>query len=57
MTRRKMMEGEMPIDWGYAEILAYATLLNEGYPVRLSGQDCGVVHFPIVMQYCMIKNR
>ena len=37
--RAKMTEGEMPVDWGYAETLAYATLLTEGYPVRLSGQD------------------
>ncbi|HET6725070.1 MAG TPA: 2-oxoglutarate dehydrogenase E1 component [Gammaproteobacteria bacterium] len=37
--RRKMAAGEMPLDWGYAETLAYASLLTEGYPVRLSGQD------------------
>lgn len=37
--RRKMTEGEMPLDWGYAETLAYATLLTENYLVRLSGQD------------------
>jgi len=39
--RRKMTAGAQPIDWGYAENLAYATLINDGFPVRLSGQDCG----------------
>ncbi len=39
--RRKMTAGAQPIDWGYAENLAYATLLHHGHPVRLSGQDCG----------------
>ncbi len=39
--RIKMTQGEIAIDWGYAETLAYATLLNENYGVRLSGQDCG----------------
>lgn len=40
-TRSKMTQGEHPLDWGYAETLAYATLVDEGWPVRLSGQDCG----------------
>ncbi len=40
-ARRKMGEGAMPMDWGFAETLAYASLLNEGYSIRLSGQDCG----------------
>ena len=39
--RRKMAAGALPLDWGFAENRAYATLLKEGYLVRISGQDCG----------------
>jgi 2-oxoglutarate dehydrogenase E1 component len=39
--RQKMLEGALPINWGYAETLAYASLLDVGYGVRLTGQDVG----------------
>jgi 2-oxoglutarate dehydrogenase E1 component len=38
-NRRQMAQGKLPLDWGMAEHLALATLLNEGYSVRLCGQD------------------
>ena len=39
--RRKMAAGAAPINWGFAEMLAYATLIHEGHPVRITGQDVG----------------
>jgi 2-oxoglutarate dehydrogenase E1 component len=39
--RRAMADGTMPLDWGMGETLAYATLLDQGYGVRLSGEDVG----------------
>jgi 2-oxoglutarate dehydrogenase E1 component len=40
-ARREMGEGRAALDWGMAENLAYASLVNDGHPVRLSGQDSG----------------
>jgi len=37
--RRRMIEDSDELDWGMAETLAYATLLDEGHPIRISGQD------------------
>ena len=39
--RRRMAARELPMDWGFAETMAYASLLTEGYDVRLTGQDTG----------------
>ena len=39
--RRLMGQGKMPVDWGMAENLAYASLLKDGFSVRVSGQDSG----------------
>jgi 2-oxoglutarate dehydrogenase E1 component len=39
--RRKMAAGELPMDWGFAETLAYASLVTENCAVRLTGQDSG----------------
>ncbi|MCP4413485.1 MAG: 2-oxoglutarate dehydrogenase E1 component [Gammaproteobacteria bacterium] len=40
-TRRKMAAAQESIDWGFAENMAYASLVNEGFNIRLCGQDSG----------------
>ena len=37
--RRRMAHGELPVDWGFGELMALGSLLMEGTPVRVSGQD------------------
>jgi len=39
--RAAMGRGEIPVDWGMGESMAFASLVASGYPVRLSGEDCG----------------
>ncbi|GAB6049806.1 2-oxoglutarate dehydrogenase E1 component [Hydrogenophilus islandicus] len=39
--RKAMGRGEMPADWGFGENLAYASLVAQGFGVRLSGEDVG----------------
>ena len=40
-SRKEMAQGEAKMDWGFAETLAYATLLDAGHEVRICGQDSG----------------
>lgn len=37
--RVKMMQGQLKMDWGFAETMAYASLLNDGFQIRIDGQD------------------
>jgi 2-oxoglutarate dehydrogenase E1 component len=37
--RKKMMQGELKMDWGFAETLAYASILDDGHQIRIDGQD------------------
>jgi 2-oxoglutarate dehydrogenase E1 component len=38
-SRSKMLEGDGQVDWGMGELLCYGSLLEEGTPIRISGQD------------------
>lgn len=39
--RSRMAAGAASLDWGFAETMAYASLIDDGHNVRLTGQDCG----------------
>ena len=39
--RKAMAKGEQPLDWGMAETVAYASMVTNGTPVRISGEDSG----------------
>jgi len=54
-NRRKMAAGGMPLDWGFAENMAYATLLMEKFHVRLTGQDVGRGTF--VHRHAILHNQ
>jgi 2-oxoglutarate dehydrogenase E1 component len=54
-NRRKMAAGALPLDWGFAENMAYATLLMEQYHVRLTGQDVGRGTF--VHRHAILHNQ
>jgi 2-oxoglutarate dehydrogenase E1 component len=54
-NRRKMAAGAMPLDWGFAENMAYATLLMEKYNIRLTGQDVGRGTF--VHRHAVLHNQ
>lgn len=53
-SRRKMGAGALQMDWGFAETMAYATLLEQGYSVRLTGQDSGRGTFS--HRHCVLHN-
>lgn len=54
-NRRKMAAGAMPLDWGFAENMAYATLIIDKHNIRLTGQDVGRGTF--VHRHAVLHNQ
>ena len=54
-NKKKMFTEKIPIDWSTAESLAFGTLLNEGFSVRLSGQDSGRGTFS--QRHAVLRNQ
>ena len=54
-ARRDMLAAEQSMDWGFAEIMAYATLLDDGFDVRITGQDSGREPSSTDMRCCMVN--
>ena len=53
--RTRMAQGEIMMDWGFAETMAYASLIEDGYSVRISGQDSGRGTFS--HRHALLKNQ
>ena len=53
--RLEMALGNKPVDWGFAELLAFGTLLMEGTGVRLSGED--VARATFVQRHAVLRRR
>ena len=54
-NKMKIFEKDGPVDWSTAETLAFGTLLNDGFSVRLSGQDSGRGTFS--QRHSVIRNQ